>query len=110
MSREQSRLFLFCNPKPIHRVREETEGCRHIGGKVVHGRMTDWADIKPQEGGIGILTSVPEGAEEVPADVLARFKSTKGLGRTVKRLFDGSKCVRTINGTVFLVPTSALKK
>lgn len=66
----------------------------------------NWADIKPQEGGIGILTTVPEGAEEVPADVLARFKSTKGLGRTVKRLRPDFM-VRTIQGTVYLVPRNA---
>ena len=69
----------------------------------------DWEGIRPQEGGIGILTAVPEGAQEVPADVLARFKSTKGLGRTVKRL-QPEFCVRTIQGTVYLVPVKALKK
>jgi hypothetical protein len=68
-----------------------------------------WSDIRPQEGGIGILTVVPEGAQEVPADVLARFKSTKGLGRTVKRL-QPEFCVRTIAGKVYMVPVTALKK
>lgn len=67
-----------------------------------------WEDVKPGEG-IGVLKSVPEGSEEVPADVLARFKSTKGLGRTVKRLFPDRR-VRTINGTVFIVPASAVEK
>lgn len=66
---------------------------------------TNWNEIRP-----GVTAGVPDGAEEVPAEVIARFKSTRGLGRTVKSLYKGTKAVRTIEGTVYLIPATPKAK
>lgn len=52
------------------------------------------------------VNEVPDDAEVVPAEVLARFESTKGLGRTVKRVSGGTQKVKTIEGVTYLIPVS----
>lgn len=41
---------------------------------------------------------------EVPAEVLARFASPRGLGKSVKRETEGKAVVRTIDGVTYIVP------
>lgn len=71
--------------------------------------LINWDDIKPSASFVS-LTEVPSGSERVPVAVLALYKGTKGLGRTIKRKTNGRMAVRTINGVVYAVPVTALNR
>ena len=60
----------------------------------------DWDDIQPPE---RILRLDIASKMDIPTEVLDRFHgNTKGLGKAVKRLYDGRYVVRSFDGVTAL--------